>query len=166
MATCMCINRRLIEEITMDNTEWSRLFDQIYPKKLEFESNKHKFTKVAFDVFKLNGSPVESLWILEDGEDGKQYLSATYEAEQLEAKGEWSSLINKEASMVVLYYKGYPIQKFESKDYGFHPGNVNVFQDMLVKKANSDENFVSTLIKSQNQEKQEIVLQQFPELNK
>ena len=157
-----------IEEKTMDNNSWAALFDQFYPKKLDYEKNKHLFSKVAFDVFKLNDSPVKSLWILEDGEDGKQYLSATYDTsdEQLETTGQWSALTNKEASLVVLYYNGYPIHKFASKDYGFISENAAMFQEMLVKKANTDGAFVDTLIKSQNKEKQEILLNLFPELNK
>jgi hypothetical protein len=152
----------------MNNTEWSSLFDQFYPKKLDYEKNKHLFTKLAFDVFQLNGSPVKSLWILEDGEDGKQYLSATYDSseEQLEITGQWNALVNKEASMVVLYYKGYPIQKFESQIFGFTKESADAFSEMIVKKANSDDKFVKTIIESQNKEKQEIIIKQFPELNK
>lgn len=150
----------------MNNKEWESLFNIFYPKKLEYQDNKHLFTKIAFDLFSLNSSPVKSLWILEDGEDGKQYLSATYETEDqsLEATGSWSTMANKEASMVVLYYKGYPIHKFNKEQFGFDNSNVHLFQNMINKKANSDNNFIKEVINSQNKEKQEIILQQFPEL--
>jgi hypothetical protein len=153
----------------MDNREWASLFNSFYPRKLAFEENKGLFTKVAFDLFQLNSSPVESLWILEDGPDGKQYLSATYDSDdtqQKEAAGDWNALANKEASMVVLYYKDLPIHKFASSDFGFDQSNVQIFRNMVIEKANSDQSFVKNVMDVQPKEKQDAILSQYPELAK
>jgi hypothetical protein len=151
----------------MDNHEWGRLFSSFYPSKLVFEENKKFFTKIAFDVFQLNSSPTESLWILEDGADGKQYLSATYDyddTQQKEAAGEWNALANKDASMVVLCYKNFPIHKFASAEFGFDASDAHIFSKLVASKANSDKSFVSKVMGAQPKEKQDVVYSQFPEL--
>ena len=149
----------------MNKNEWSDLFDKVYPKKIEFENNKHLFTKLAFDVFRLNSSPVESLWELQECEDGKQYLVATYSEEgPKEIVGDWNALTNKEASIVVLYYKDFPLHKFAATDFGFNKSDAHVFKQMIVNLANSDQAFVKKIIDLQPEDKKEVLSKQFPEL--
>ena len=153
----------------METLEWTKLASEIIPEtgKVSYESNKHLFTKVAFDVFQLNTSPVESLWILEDGEDGKQYLVAKYDedgAQPLEVKSHWTALADKECKNITLLYKDTPIQRFASEEFGFTKDDAHLFQKTLVQKLNSDKSFVAKLLKSQSQNKQELTLNQFPEL--
>jgi len=151
-----------------ETLDWGKLTTEIVPntKKILFESNKHRFTKIAFDVWQFNDSTVESLWILEDGEDGKQYLVAKYEDsdQSLESKSNWLALLDKEGKNITLAYKNTPIQKFASSDFGFSKDDAYIFQKMLVEKLSSDKSFVEKLIKSQPREKQEKLLTQFPEL--
>ena len=135
----------------MNKNEWSDLFDKVYPKKIEFENNKHLFTKLAFDVFRLNSSPVESLWELQECEDGKQYLVATYSEEgPKEIVGDWNALTNKEASIVVLYYKDFPLHKFAATDFGFNKSDAHVFKQMIVNLANSDQAFLTEAFQAAN----------------
>jgi len=154
----------------METLDWTKLASDVIPEsgKVPYESNKHLFTKVAFDVFQLNTSPIESLWTLEDGDDGKQYLVARYSDDEgskpLEAKSQWEALADKEGKNVTLIYKDTPIQRFASCDFGFTADDVHVFQKTLVQKLSSDKSFVAKFLKSQPQEKQEKLLQQFPEL--
>lgn len=149
----------------MNNNDWNDFFNKFYPQKIDFEKNKHFFTKVAFDVFQLNTVPIESLWILEQGEDGKQYLSATYiEDDHLEVKSDWSAISNKDSSIVVLCYKNFPIEKFSSKDYGFTPNDISIFQKTIVKKASTDKDFVNNIISNFSNDKKEEIIKQFPGL--
>lgn len=154
----------------METLNWTQLSHEITPKsnKVPYEPYKHLFTKIAFDVFQLNTSPVENLWILEECEDGKQYLSARYSDEEspqsLEAKSNWLALVDKEAKNVTLMYKDAPIQRFASSDFGFTKDDVSIFQKLLIQKLNSDKSFVQNLLKSQPKEKQEYIVAQFPEL--
>jgi hypothetical protein len=144
----------------MDNRDWEKVFKQFDSKRLEFSANKQHFTKVAFDVFTLNASPVDSLWILEEGEDGKQYLCATYEDQPITAQSDWTTATNKEASIVVLCYKNYPMHKFASTAYGFTKEDVHLFERSVLSKVASDPTFVKTIASLQNQD----VKKQFPEL--
>jgi hypothetical protein len=153
----------------METLEWTKLASAILPEtgKVQYESNKHLFTKVAFDVFQLNTSPIESLWILEDGEDGKQYLVARYDendAQSLEVKSHWSAFADRECKGITLLYKNTPIQRFASEEFGFTKEDAHVFQKTLIQTLNSDKSFVAKLLKSQSQDKQELLLKQFPEL--
>lgn len=154
----------------METLDWTKLAGDITPDagKVPYETHRHLFRKVAFDVFQLNSSPVESLWILEEGEDGQQYLVARYEdenASQLESRGSWAALSDKKGANVTLTYKDVPIQRFASTDYGFTPEDVHVFQKTLIEKLESDPTFVNKLIQSQSEIKMNLLLKQFPELS-
>ena len=151
-----------------ETLDWNKLAGDMTTRKdkIPYEQNKQFFTKIAFDVFQFNASPIESLWILEDGEDGKQYLVAKYEdADQpLEVKSNWLAVLDTEGKNITVAYKNTPIQKFASTDFGFNKDDAYIFQKMLVEKLNSDKSFIEKLVKSQPKEKQEKLLTQFPEL--
>ena len=155
----------------MDTLDWTQLNGVVNPdlRKIAYEPNKHLFTKVAFDVFQLSSSPVDSLWILEEGDDGKQYLVARYDEEIVDEglKSEssaWNALPDKEAKNVTLFYKDSPIQRFASEDYGFTAEDVGVFQQTLVEKLSSDKSFREKFLNSQPKSRRDALLQQFPEL--
>lgn len=152
----------------METINWSKIQKSISANKVEFETNKCHFTKIAFDVFQLNNSPVESLWILEDGEDGKQYLVATYDDLEapIQSTGNWSTLQNKKATEISLYYRGVALHKFASVDFGFTPEDAYLFQRSLINKLNTDRDFVRKLIDLQPIDKKESIFKQFPELLK
>jgi len=137
-------------------------------RRISYEENKHRFTKVAFDVFQLNSSPIESLWILEDGEDGKQYLAAMYEEmgteKKMESKGTWETLLDKKSENLTLLYKSVPIKRFAASAYGFTKDDVHIFERTLIEKLNSDKEFVNLLIKSQSKTTQDELFKKFPEL--
>lgn len=153
----------------MDTLDWTQLAGEVTPEtgRIPYEPNKHLFKKVAFDVFQLNTTPVESLWTLEDSEDGTQYLVAMYgdeEPEQLEAKSHWEALADREGKNVTLMYKDAPIQRFASSEYGFNSEDVHVFQQTLVNRLASDSAFAVKFLKSQPKAKLDSLIAQFPEL--
>lgn len=154
----------------METLDWTKLVGDITPEtgRIPYEPNKHLFRKVAFDVFQMNSSPVESLWVLEDGEDGQQFLAARYsdeESETLEVKSHWAALADKEGKNVTLTYKDAPIQRFASSDYGFAKEDVHVFQQTLEHKLAFDQEFVKKLLDLQPDTKRQLLLEQFPELS-
>lgn len=153
----------------MDTLDWTELAGNVMPNKnrIPYEPNKHLFRKVAFDVFQLNSSPVESLWILEEGDDGQQFLVAQYGAEEdeaIESKSSWEALSDKEGKNVTLMYKNTPIQRFASTDYGFNEDDVHLFQKTLVESLDSNGKLVSKLLGSQSHEKVAYLTSKFPEL--
>ncbi len=154
----------------METLDWTKLVGDVVstPDIIPYEPNKHLFKKVAFDVFQLNSSPVESLWILEEGDNGEQFLVAQYndeETEALEVKSHWSALSDREGKNVTLAYKDAPIQRFASSDYGFSGDDVHVFQQSLMHKLATDQEFVKKLLDLQPETKRNLLLEQFPELS-
>ena len=59
-------------------------------------------------------------------------------------------------------YKGIPIKRLASSDYGFGSDDVHIFKSALVNRLEKDENFVSKL----SEEKRNALAQSFPELSK
>lgn len=153
----------------MESLDWMKLSTNITPNtnKVLYEPNKHLFRKVAFDVFQMDSSPVESLWSLEKDDDGIQYLVALYSDEQsdnIEVKSDWEAISDKKAENITLAYKNMPIQRFAAKEYGFTPEDAPVFQKSLVDLLNSDKAQVAKLLRSQGKERLGIIAQHFPEL--
>ena len=152
-------------EPTTETLDWNKLAGDVTPSnsRIPYVGNERHFTKIAFDVFQCNSTPVQSLWILETAEDGKQYLVAKYEeSEQLEAKSsDWTAVLDSTGKNITLAYKSQPLQKFASSDYGFTVEDAYIFQRTLIEKLSTDKAFVEKLLKSLPQEKQEKLLTQF-----
>ena len=147
--------------------DWNQVDTVINPKikVLPFEQSKHLFTKVAFDVFSLNTSPLESLWTLEQGEDGKQYLVAMYDESIIQsASDDWNALIDKEAKNITLLYKNTPIQRFASTQYNFSPEDAPIFRNTLLNKLSEDKEFRNKFLQSIEENKRKELISQFPEL--
>lgn len=154
----------------MESLDWTKLAGDITQdtKRIPYGPNKHLFHKVAFDVFQLNSSPIESLWTLEDDDDGTQYLVAQYSDDEkshsIEVTSSWEALSDKSGKNVTLLYKDTPIQRFASADYGFDGDDVHLFQQSLVKLLNSNPNFVAKVLRGQSKERLGILAQHYPEL--
>lgn len=151
----------------MDTLDWDSLSKSINKTdKIAFEPNRGLFTKVAFDVFQLNTSPAESLWKLEEDESGEQFLVAMYDDANAEitVKSNWSTLPDKTAQNITLFYKDTPIQRFASKEFGFEPETAGIFQRTLVEKLSSDQEFRLKFLNSQSEEMRNQLLIKFPEI--
>lgn len=137
-------------------------------KRLLYSRHKHLFTKIGFDVFQMNSSPIESYWLLEKDDNGEEYLVANYEKElveeKLNAKSSWKALSDKESKNVTLLYKGVPIQRFASAEYGFQNDDVHIFKNALVDKLSAQQEFVNKLMEVLSEEKRNALVQAFPEL--
>jgi hypothetical protein len=151
---------------TIDLTKVAKIVDPDN-KRLPYGKYKHLFTKVAFDVFQLNNSPVESYWILEKDENGEEYLSANYEREaeeKLEVKSSWEALSDKESKNITLLYKGVPIKRLGSSEYGFDNDDVGIFKKALINKLSVNQEFVNKLMEVLTEEKRNAIIEAFPEL--
>ena len=155
----------------METINWTEVLQTMKPNnnRLHYKENKHLFTKVAFDVFQLNSSPVEAHWTLEKGDDGAEYLVATYDVGSddtgLEAKSHWEALSDKSSENVTLFYRGVPIKRFASSDYSFNSSDVQVFKSTLVDKLTKEASFVNKLLDILPEEKKTALAQAFPELD-
>lgn len=152
---------------TVDLTKVADIVDS-NKKRLSYKKYKHLFTKVAFDIFQLNSSPVESYWILDKGDDGQEYLFANYETEtdeKLQAKSNWEALSDKESKNITLAYKGVPIKRFASSEYNFDANDIDIFKNALVSKLDTNKEFINKLMNTMSNEKRSALIEAFPELN-
>lgn len=154
----------------METIDWKKVAHKLTPEKgrVPYQENKHLFTKVAFDVFQLNSSPVEAYWTLEKDDDGTEYLVATYDVDSsepgLEAKSHWEALSDKSSENVTLFYRGVPIKRFASNEYKFDASDVHIFKSTLVEKLTKEADFVGKLLEVLPDEKKDALVRSFPEL--
>ena len=154
----------------MKNLDFVKLANVVYEDKsrVPYDENKDNFTKIAFDVFQANGTPSESLWVLQDGDDGKQYLVAMYDDVdtdvEIKAHSYWKALSDKNKSNLTLFYKDTPIRRFASSEFGFTKQDIHIFEKVLLEKLSSDKNFVSKMIDDQPNNVKEYLLNKFPEI--
>lgn len=135
--------------------------------KTQLEVNDSvSFKKVAFDRFKVENDPYESLWALQEI-DGKHFLVRASDP-QFETKksGDWEAISDYDRKNVTLSYKNIPITRFSSSDYGFSSDDISIFKSALIEKSSSDDSFVKELLKDQSQNKREALVSTFPELKK
>lgn len=155
----------------MDTLDFEKLAKTVNPDttRLPYQQVKQHFTKVAFDVFQLNNTPFESYWILEQGEDGQEYLVAKYDDApdgELEAHGSWQALSDKTASNVTVYYKGVPVKRCTASDFGFTTDDVHLFTKTVADGLNGNDELAEKMLAELPAEKADALAQQFPELKK
>ena len=143
------------------NYDWAHLDHTVNPQQnvLEYNGVKHLFKKVAFDVYKQDGS--NKLWELRS-EDGAEYLVALYEDSEtdlvVEAEDEsWVATPDTSGENVTLSYKSTPIARFASVKYQYTPDNAEKFAKFIEKKA-SDSKFVKDLLDTMPEQKRQAVL--------
>lgn len=135
--------------------DWSQLANTKIEKEsgLDFEQNKGKFTKVAFDVYQKNDG-TGSLWEMREGDDGQKYLFALYDqdlvVESKEEKSEWTAVADSSKENITLAYKKTPVFKFSSDKFGFSPEEAASFADFIVRKASKDSDFVNGVLENSN----------------
>lgn len=124
------------------------------------------FKKVAFDRYKVDNDPYESLWALQDI-DGRQHLVRASDP-QFESKktGEWEAISDYDKKNVTLAYRSIPITRFSSDEYGFSSEDISIFKSALIEKTSSDDTFIKELFKDQPQSKRDALVSTFPELKK
>ncbi len=141
--------------------DWAQLADVVEPKRevqrLSWPEVQGNFRKVAWDVYKpLDGS--ESLWELREDTDGQKYLYAMYEAVApvvateeprmvaVAQRTDWSAVCDRDRKNITLSFKGFPLKRFGSDEFGFAPDEAEQFARFLQDKT-ADAGFVRQVIK-------------------
>ena len=96
--------------------------------------NSSRFAQVGIDKFRDSDS---TIWQLQKGEDGDDYIIRAEPDEQRVAESEnedWAANTDSTKKSVTLSYKGMPICKFASKDYGFDGDSADDFGKYLLTK--------------------------------
>lgn len=134
--------------------------DRLGRKTYKLSDVKDKLIRVAFDVVRFSDSPINEFWQVQECQDG-DYIVARYnedeaEGEKKEAKKLPWSAIEKQGE-VHLFYKGAAFTKIAHQD-------AETVSNFLPERLSTDKNFVSALLQSLPQEKQEEVKTLYPEL--
>ena len=154
----------LSKVINKQEKELARKKSESNPNRIPLESNKDKFTKVAWDIFHMIGEPENKIWIVEKDEDGNEYLArmGDWESSSPALEGSnWTAAENKEASCVTLIYKDTPVAKFSSKEFNFNKSDVGVFKESLIKMVSSD---YKPILNSMLEQDRNSLLERHPEL--
>ncbi len=143
--------------------------EQIRPSRIIFSQDKVKsglFTKIAFDVYRVDNDPYKDLWILEESEEGVHLVRASDSISDLEARGDWTAVSDYDRHNVTLNYKDVPIARFSSKEFNFSPEDIFTFKSALLSQAQEDTEFVKNVLAGQPSGKVEALVNSFPEFKK
>ena len=139
-----------MEKFEIDMSSVKKIVDPD-KSKISFEKNKHKFVKVAFDLFRMKDGNPEELWMVQSNEDG-EFLVRTYSLpEEKQVEGDWDVVSDRKDENITVAYKKYPITKIAVNECDSY-----TLKRTLYGKLNSnDESFIKKLVASLPKEKQE-----------
>lgn len=125
-------------------------------EKIPFEENKHRFKKIAFDVYAPLNDATDNLWVVQDTDDGSFLTRTHWDHDNVnvkESKEEgWDALPDKSGDNITLYYKDTPLINMSAKEYGFDQGDPRIFINSLLDFMRDKKN-VATLLKDLPQNK-------------
>lgn len=124
------------------------------------------FKKIAFDVYRVENDPYETLWLLQECDDGPHLVRASIPEYSQEVHGEWCAVSDSDKRNVTLKYKNIPIARFSSEEFNFQPDEVLTFKSAILERAEKDDAFLKDLLKSQPSSKREALVSTFPEFKK
>jgi len=135
-------------------------------EKVHFAQNRHRFTKVAFDIFREDAT--NSLWQLTQDEGGEEWLTrsdmADVSAEQPEESTQaWSAIPHRNGQAVTLAYQKTPVTLFRGQQFGFEPHEARQFCGYIINRLGAQE-FQRRLIANLPVARREVLEQQHPEL--
>lgn len=142
----------------LNYTELDMSVNHIEKKVYKLSEVKDRLIKVAFDVVRFRDGDVDDLWQIQSADDG-EYIVAKYDMEEVSQEkvaSAWSVLVSN--GSVNVFYKGYPITKFASKD-------ADAIKSVLPNKLSIDKAFVKAMLSSMQENDRAQVVKQFPELS-
>lgn len=147
----------------------SKRKEEEVPSRIKFHEDavtNGQFKKFAFDVYKVDNDPYESLWVLQEFDDGPHLVRAGDPKYAKEDKGDWSAVSDYSRENVTLVYKNVPIARFSSEEFGFNPQEAMTFKSALLEMVESDGEFVKSVLSEQPSGKREALTMTFPEFKK
>lgn len=139
------------------------------PSRIPFSEDKisrGEIQKFAFDAYRVDNDPYESLWIRQDFDDGPYLVRAEDPRFEVKEKGSWSAVSDYNRENVTLTYRNVPIARFSSKEFGFEPQDAMTFKAALLDRVEEDSEFIKDVLKGQPLGKQEALATTFPEFKK
>lgn len=133
--------------------------------KLVLSEHKEQFASIGVDLFRNEID--SSIWRIEQGEDGIDYVVRTNIVDELVQQGSnsnWKTVADRSNSGITLFYKDLPVKRFAGDVYKFNNNTINVFSKHLVDKMNTDRQAVKNMLKTLSTEKVNMLFNKFSEL--
>lgn len=152
--------------ISLDKKASKSLADKNVIKYSDQLISQGDIVKIAFDVYRVDNDPYCDLWVMEDIDGAPHLVRASDPQFEHSTNGEWTAISDYEKANVTLSYKGIPIQRFSSSEYGFTKDDILMFKSSLLDRAKTDDEFVKTIISKQPSSKRMHIANSCPELKK
>lgn len=133
--------------------------------QLVLGEHKDQFASIGVDLFRNEAD--SSIWRVEQGEDGIDYVVRTNIADELTQIGsssDWKTIANRDSSSVTLFYKNTPVKKFDKDTYGFNKETIGNFNKFLVAKISTDQQALKNMFRTMSDDRVESLLNKFGEL--
>lgn len=131
-------------DIELDLTPLNSLVKKASASKIVAKTalSTGKFAAIGFGLFRDNE---DSIWKLEAGDDGVEYIVKAEETSDsnkdkvVEACGDWCAICDETKENVTLSHRGAPVYKFASQDFGFEPKEAKDFAKYIVNRTKEAE---------------------------
>jgi len=137
------------------------------PKHFNYADVKDRLVKVAFDIVKFRESDaIDGLWQIQQTNDG-EIIVATYEDDSEVSKqaSGWEARANATGNSVTVFYKGEPVTKVATVQYGIPAEDAHLVCEYVPEKLASNVDFRKKMLNELSNDDRLELLQKFPELN-
>jgi hypothetical protein len=158
-----------MDDFQIDFTE---LANKLNPNVIPVRGNEKRITRVAFDLFRIEGDEPDDLWQVQADDDGNEFLVRTYSLEEdnnsidqmVQKESDWSVRADKKYDNLTVSYKNVPLQRIATKEYNIEtPEDGKTFQGILFNKLSSDKDFVFKFLNSLPKHKRIALAESFEE---
>lgn len=149
----MSEDESIMEKFQIELEKVAKVLD---PNRIPVRGNEHRLIRFAFDLFRVEGDETDDLWQLQADDDGNEFLVRTYSLpdEKVSEASDWSVLADKKYANLTVSFKGVPLTRLASKDYGAKNSmDGKSLQGLIFRKLSSDGAFVLNLLADLPKEK-------------
>lgn len=153
--------------MTKFSIDYQALSNSVDKKFYRLADVKNRIEKVAFDVVRFKDGNPDELWQIQSADDG-DYIVARYSDEAKEEKkatSNWNVLVSKGSNEINVFYKGHPINKFASNNFGMSQEDLSFVSKFLPEKLANDRGFVKALLETLDNDTKQQILKLYPELS-
>lgn len=162
-----------MEKFSLDYNKLYKDLNQ--PKRYKYADVKDKVTKVGFDVVRFmdpKDGEIDTYWRIEKGEDGAEYIVATYDSSNFVTTATVSpkskdcpwEVMASHVGDLHIFYKNYPVTKIALSKLGLKKEDAVSISQYLPNKLASDQNMVNKLMKEVSLSDRNTLFEKFPEL--
>lgn len=136
--------------------ELEKVAEMFNTNRIPVKGNEHRLTKVAFDLFRVDGDETDDLWQVQADDDGNEFLVRTFFSndEKTAEASDWSVKADKKCANLTISFRDVPLTRLACKDYGAENySDGKSLQGVVFNKLCSDGEFALKLVSSLPKEK-------------